>query len=1684
MKPANRIPVYMILLVAIVFISGCAGDDGWEIVGSSIVMDDDNVFLNVTPHTITGSQWIDTQFVSKQYSGNVDFIWGFNDTNAAPTDSKLYSPQNVSYNYTCEHDFIYTLQPNYFWCYENYTIGGVTYNDSYFEHSFDTGDIPTQTAYWKQWEEWIDWVPGGYLEYEYEGFNKWYYAQNQPITAGNDYRIKFYLEVVQGTSGKYAMALKPSDETIQEAIANEHFYMLDPWWDTGANNLLDELVVYYNFEDGIGSGSNAVNDSMGYMNGSCGTGGFTCPTITTGKIGNGALFSTDVFNVTSLILDDSINTTIAMWVDLTPVGGDNSHLYGKTTGTYVPRAYTDTGVGTVRAYQCGATNTGLSPDIGAGGFHLMIVTWNANTNTLSGYMDNTNWGSGTNACSGANTTESFYFGGGYTHPGKALDGVLDEIGIWHRVLNSSDRDVLWNASYGFPFSSFDDGTVDDPAPEVTLTSPANYVRYNITPTVNFNCNASDNNATHNITLWINGTANFTVTNTTATKNLSLSHSAILTNDGIYNWYCDAYDNASQRGVSETRYVEISRWCYQESHNVSTDCGGLANTNPSLFTNLTSPEFSYDGNWSTAAGAGAGPSTYLINYTIPSGVEYARWQSSPGGNITLNSTFMNTSILQLAIIPNSGNPTTQFDFTAWDGSKWVTLSTGVNHGNSFYEEGVWWYDVTIPIPPEVTLTSPANNSIFTTQYIDFDCNASDNNATHNITLWINGTANFTVTNTTATKNLSLSHQVTFTNIGKYNWYCDAYDNTSLRGVTGIRYFDSYNAIIDLNTPENNTDANSSVNFTANYTDADGVQNITLNITNSTGDVVNSTTVNLSGATNGTTGIIVGLADGIYNWFYQLIDVLGNVVDSVIYTITIDTTTPVVDILYPVDNVIYNISILNLTWDVTEVNPDTCWYNSSANATKVYVNCVGGANNASINLTESLNYTYEVYANDSSGYIGYDIVNFTIDMMPPSITITSPINDTVYDTYELWFNVSSSENLSSCVFSVDSFVTNTSLTINTPPVTASTLTNTTEGALIINYSCVDLYGNVNNTESINITIDSPPAVSIIYPTGNIIQESNTSLNWSITDLSLDSCWYEYNSITTNVTCADNQTVFTYVSGQNTISLYANDTNGKIGNDTSTWTSALSLLGEEYEPIVYETETTGFTANITSAATSLTAILQYNTTEYVATNIGNSTNAFFIVNRTVPEATTGVNTFRWVFNYDGNVFNDIYYSQTVNEANMSLCGAAPFNIPYINFSFKDEQSLVSEDATMNLMEVEYYLGDGSETKSYSYANALNETTYKFCFSPGNKTLYTDISALYSAESDYPLRRYEADGLSLSSISFEKILYLLGLNEGSYSTYQIQDSGGSSIEGVTVVVERIIDGSYQPVEQGISDGAGSVTFWLDPDYTHRFTFTKTGYASQERDIRPTQPLYTIIMQTDSSNAAFESSIEGVWWVISPSSGVMQPDETALTTFGFNVTSRRNNSENLTDLSGCRMSLIDGSGNVLNQTDGCGVGGGYISMGVNTSTLPYKTWGRYELDIGSGFFIVDEDAMWVMINYTSGGSGTIYGFFQNLRYMDEFGSDDGRQEFSRIVGFFIITMLILGLLTYTTGWDFATAGGSIMFLAVLIMIASVPGFLTISGLTGAPPDNLPFFEQYYIAIVTGFLAAGYMLRSWSQEAG
>jgi len=505
---------------------------------------------------------------------------------------------------------------------------------------------------------------------------------------------------------------------------------------------------------------------------------------------------------------------------------------------------------------------------------------------------------------------------------------------------------------------------------------------------------------------------------------------------------------------------------------------------------------------------------------------------------------------------------------------------------------------------------------------------------------------------------------------------------------------------------------------------------------------------------------------------------------------------------------------------------------------------------------------------------------------------------------------------------------------------------------------------------------------------------------------------------------------------------------------------LKNMTYNSNTYETKEETFTINITTNGTQTTSAEFFygGINQGVSTKTGTDANANFSNTIQIPTG-VGNKTFYWQITIGATKMNTTATNQTVSSIQLGLCNAT-LTVPYINFTFKDEETDSTLNATIDTSTWEYWLGDGTYTKELLFSNTTENPSYAFCFTPGTETLHNTRSVQY-ASSGYPQRKYDASS-DLTNSTTNQILYLLSSADGIYTSIHVVDQTITNVVGITVTVERQFAGVWTVVGQEVTGDAGLVTFWVNPDYDHRFTFVGDDCEGTVTVIRPTQTQYTQQLSCGVEvEAEYISPFKGIDYSISPKGGTWLPEETVYP-FTFNITA------NLGNLVFYSINITDKDGNLLNSTCGTTSTGGNLTVFLDTTGYD-KLYGYYYIDIGNGTILMDP-SLWPVSDIEA-GRGSIKTFFINL-----IGSEpDIEDNYSTLMLIFTVLFVGFAAFCFSTGMELTQPGITLFILFFFVAIFSISGYFTIDF---APSD---FINKYGILLVVFFLTGGYALGQWAK---
>lgn len=220
------------------------------------------------------------------------------------------------------------------------------------------------------------------------------------------------------------------------------------------------------------------------------------------------------------------------------------------------------------------------------------------------------------------------------------------------------------------------------------------------------------------------------------------------------------------------------------------------------------------------------------------------------------------------------------------------------------------------------------------------------------------------------------------------------------------FSKAGASITLNSPTNHFNSSSKTitfNATANVVGGATLKNISL-YHNYTGTWVRNKTIAMGGSitTNTSTFPTTFASDKVFNWGIQACDSDNDCGWSENRTVSIDTTAPTINLLYPTGIIPYGYvgQNISLNYSIVDTNKQACWYNYNG-TTNVTIPC---ASNSSLILTTAKSIL--MYANDSAGNLNTTSFSWDYAIFETAQTYSATAYETSIETFYLNLTYNSS------------------------------------------------------------------------------------------------------------------------------------------------------------------------------------------------------------------------------------------------------------------------------------------------------------------------------------------------------------------------------------------------------------------------------------------------------------------------------------------------------------------------------------------------------------------------------------------------------------------------------------------------------------------------------------------------------
>src|SRR3989344_1393894 len=339
-------------------------------------------------------------------------------------------------------------------------------------------------------------------------------------------------------------------------------------------------------------------------------------------------------------------------------------------------------------------------------------------------------------------------------------------------------------------------------------------------------------------------------------------------------------------------------------------------------------------------------------------------------------------------------------------------------------------------------------------------------------------------------------------------------------------------------------------------------------------------------------------------------------------------------------------------------------------------------------------------------------------PPVVFLDTPVNGTVSLTRTVDFNATFTDDnalINSTLYiwnSTNALINTTTRTLNgTQNQTSITVVLPYDGTFLWNYLAGDSGGNnAFNATNFTLTVDTvKPLVQMTLPQNTTYNSIQTSINYTVSDLNLQSCWYSTNGGLTNisVSCGVNVTGLNSGQGSSTWIVGVNDSAGNINQSSKTFvvdslTPSIQFVSPTLSSGTVISANT-FVVNVSASDTTLQniTIRLYNTTGLVQQNLSSS--EFFSVNYT--ELSDGI------YFYNATA-TDIFNSQNTTETRNIIIDRTAPEISFVSplsANYSNINILVNISAS-GASSVWFFNGTGNQT----YISPVF-----FNFSEGNHTL-----------------------------------------------------------------------------------------------------------------------------------------------------------------------------------------------------------------------------------------------------------------------------------------------------------------------------------------------------------------------------
>ena len=477
-----------------------------------------------------------------------------------------------------------------------------------------------------------------------------------------------------------------------------------------------------------------------------------------------------------------------------------------------------------------------------------------------------------------------------------------------------------------------------------------------------------------------------------------------------------------------------------------------------------------------------------------------------------------------------------------------------------------------------------------------------------------------------------------------------------------------------------------------------------------------------------------------------------------------------------------------------------------------------------------------------------------------------------------------------------------------------------------------------------------------------------------------------------------------------------------------------------------------NVTGNARNFTQFNLYNSSndEVQTKNLSNNGTGSFIYETTF-SGLTDTQYFVNATHVDLTNENKSSTTLTFNKITLTNCDVG---FPTINFTLRNElnSSRVRGDSTT-------VFDFNGTTKNFQFTKTFtNQDNFSICIFPPGESLIVDYEITYEA-SGFPQRVATASDVTFNNITKTTDLFLLRTVDGIFATFRLIDSFQNPLPGITASFSK----SGTTIETRTTDDAGIVSFFVNPDTTYIFSFTKTGFLTSTNSLRvTTTDIITITLQGEAQEQV-TSFATGISYFFEPRNEILNNNTDV--DFKFNLSS------SFWNITKCTLRLKNAS-EELAQGD-CQFNGSKSNVSITFNTGNQSiiiAEAEYEINGTTNNTVSNS----YRIDNVFEGSFSLKNFLDDITSFSEGAFDD----FNRFLIAIFITLILVGGLSLSSV-DFREP--EILIPVTWLMVA----FFSYLGWMNIPLDTIPqikglqedWLNRWNVFILISLLGGAYLIK-------